>query len=154
MTFTIKNKIKRPVNILINDNGKEEISHIIFLDILPVTGEAESIKDYLEKNANLFIPTLMYQTETTTIFRALKVSNICYIKDISSIEKTVDIKKEVSFVLSNGIKLNVAIDAELAKYENRVIDYLNRSERFIEFVSSRSSIYINKDMISDITEIE
>ena len=119
MSFTIKNKIKRPVNILINDNGKEEVTHIIFLDTLPVTGEAESIKDFLERNAHLFIPTLMYQTETTTTFRALKVSNICYIKDICSIEKTVNIKKEVSFIFTKGTKLNVAIDEELARQENR-----------------------------------
>lgn len=152
--MTIKNKIKRPVNILINDNCKDEISHIIFLDILPGTGEAESVKDYLERNTGLFIPTLMYQTETTTVFRALKVSNICYIKDIYSIEKLVTIKKEISFVFSNGSKLNVAIDEELAKYENRVIDYLNRPEKFIELVSSRLSIYINKDLVSDVTEIE
>lgn len=153
MTFTVKNKIKRSINILINDNCKDEISHIIFLDILP-SGEAESIKDYLERNVDLFIPTLMYQTETTTVFRALKVSSICYIKDIYPIEKIVEIKKEISFVFSNGTKLNVAIDKELAKDQNRVIDYLNRSEKFIELVSSRSSIYINKHLVSDVTEIE
>ncbi len=154
MTFTIKNKIKRPVNILINDGCKEEISHIIFLDTLPETEEAESIKDYLERNIDLFVPSLMYQTETTTVFRALKVSSICYIKDLYPIEKIIEIKKEISFVFSNGTKLNVAIDKESDKDQNRVIDYLNRPERFIELVSSRSSIFINKDLVSDVTEIE
>lgn len=154
MNFTIKNKSKRPVNILINNSCKDEISHIIFLDTLPDTEKAESIKEYLERNIDLFIPTLMYQTKTDMVFRALNVRSICYVKDVYPIEKIVEIKKEISFVFSNGIKLNVAIDKELAKDQNRVIDYLNRPERFIELVSNRASIYINKDMVSDVTEIE
>ena len=94
----------------------------------------------------------MYVSEDNTIFRALNVNNICYVSEHS--DSLIKITKEVFLIFVNGVKLKVAIDNELAESNTRVIDYLNSSSKFLEFKHRNSLLYVNKDLVANVTEIE
>ncbi|MCP4177524.1 MAG: hypothetical protein GY756_07140 [bacterium] len=145
-------KMNKTVEIVHSGSRKPQ-KYIIYLSLSSKYGkDHESINEYLN-DENPFIPTSQIISKDKFEFVAINLDEIFYIKDNL---KLTDPKfyKQAEITLTNGTKLKVGIIKTYSKGYERVIDYLNVKDQFIEFVHDNHYIHVNKKMILKVFEIK
>jgi hypothetical protein len=145
-------KINKSVDILLSDK-KSPQKHIIYLSLSSKYGkDHESINEYLN-NENQFLPTSQKLNKGKSEFVAINLDEVFYVKDNLMLSNP-DFYRKAVLTLKNGIKLKVGIVKTYSKGYERVIDYLNVKDQFIEFVHENQYIHVNKKMIVKVLEVK
>ncbi|HJO95263.1 MAG TPA: hypothetical protein QF753_17835 [Victivallales bacterium] len=145
-------KINKTVDILLTGR-KTPQKYIIYLSLSSkYSKNHETINEYINSEKP-FLPTSQIISKDKIEFAAINLNEIFYVKDGLKVSNPVFYRQAI-ITLTNGIKLKTGVVKTYSKGYERVIDYLNVKDQFIEFVHENQYIHVNKNKILKVLEIQ